>query len=1118
MSIGLLPAAAVGVLVVAASALSTSVRLVDGNTLIAKALEFLGIPVTPILADAAGAGQFEPGGLLVCGEEAPITGSPELAAAIEAGTVVLSLTGGIAGDFSWLPPGYELEQGSYSVILDPVRDTEHAIFTSPNRLQADCLGRVNPTAQISVVNIADMNSADTTGIACHSPGERWRVLAEASTQHWGWPNRPPTPFAVLLEASLGTGGLILAQTASIQRKWVETEGLAERSIAGKLIQNLVEYGRRWACETAGESFTPSPYRFPPIAPAPEGWMPVALPRFTDSGPYMDYSVGVEAPAGTHGFVREQDGELVCEDGEVLRLWSNEVFSFQLFSIHDHGKLAACADRIASLGANCVRIYPVGHSMSVEDFEAIHRRYEINDYEFDPKRLDALDFFYARARDRGLYFFITIECGLYCNKYFDPEAEAAVWRMQRKFLEHVNPYTGLRYLDDPALAVIEIANETSFSRWDVFRAMPAEQWERAHGLLKSQWNAWLRERYESLDGLRTAWTDAHGACALQAGQDPWQDDVELDLQHYNRCCWKTWDRVYDDPETSPAIYNDVSCFFSQLMRDYFERTQRALEGLGVKCVISHQEGHPNDPSLRNNRMTFSGGYRGGATLDRTFDCGSMMRSANMPLRYMSLVPNLHNSASGVYEFNDGWPNPYRADSAFLAAAYCGLQGFDLLSLHVIMVETFLFGCLPTQFRGWYLLPDPVKAFAFTLAGLMFRRGDVAEAPTVVDVFLSPTDQHYVHRNERRNYAYRYFSNMVRVNSVQGDDGGYRGDAEVVINTGWSADADFRDARRAIVIGDNPACDLHNNELEVERPARLLYPDLEFVKGGMQLQLGFSQIGWDDQVLDDCPLQVAVRLESLPAGAIPIGVNEDEGVCLGFINDRHMIVLDAPRLEEELPESDILYRLYIDALHHWGLFPHNHEMADQGLMVSHDGTIRRDYRHGVMIIDTERSQGLVGGIQGLPQEERSFAFGDCSMNCRTDLTTLFLTSFDGRPIAGSQRLLLTALGRVENTGQIIEERHDAEPPRESVLWNDVMLNLTNRPYRLVDEGEAPIVVEPVTATVILDLDASEMIVTTLDPETGQHRDRVGVERVEDGRFLLQIGPEYQTCLYQIDVAHT
>ncbi len=74
-------------------------------------------------------------------------------------------------------------------------------------------------------------------------------------------------------------------------------------------------------------------------------------------------------------------------------------------------------------------------------------------------------------------------------------------------------------------------------------------------------------------------------------------------------------------------------------------------------------------------------------------------------------------------------------------------------------------------------------------------------------------------------------------------------------------------------------------------------------------------------------------------------------------------------------------------------------------SDTGELRRDWRKGILSIDTPKSQGAAGWLQGNP-----VALRDVTLHITVPKAVVMLTSLDGRPIARSERILLTALARI------------------------------------------------------------------------------------------------------------
>src|SRR5690606_35901679 len=70
------------------------------------------------------------------------------------------------------------------------------------------------------------------------------------------------------------------------------------------------------------------------------------------------------------------------------------------------------------------------------------------------------------------------------------------------LNHVNPYTGLRYADDPGLAFIEFQNEDNIFWSAIERSL--EQAPTYKALLNRQFSTWLKKKYGSQSALEEAW--------------------------------------------------------------------------------------------------------------------------------------------------------------------------------------------------------------------------------------------------------------------------------------------------------------------------------------------------------------------------------------------------------------------------------------------------------------------------------------------------------------------------------------------------------------------------------------------------------------------------------------
>ncbi len=84
-------------------------------------------------------------------------------------------------------------------------------------------------------------------------------------------------------------------------------------------------------------------------------------------------------------------------------------------------------------------------------------------------------------------------------FFEPKTQAAYKSWLKAIYDPVNPYTGVRLADDPAVAIIQVQNEDSM----LFYTMQRVQGE-ARAILRRQYADWLSARYGSLAAARKAW--------------------------------------------------------------------------------------------------------------------------------------------------------------------------------------------------------------------------------------------------------------------------------------------------------------------------------------------------------------------------------------------------------------------------------------------------------------------------------------------------------------------------------------------------------------------------------------------------------------------------------------
>ena len=263
--------------------------------------------------------------------------------------------------------------------------------------------------------------------------------------------------------------------------------------------------------------------------------PFVLPWDDATPSIIDLSAWNEAPAGKHGFVVVKDGHLFA-GGKRLRIFGvNVAFGANFPRKEDAEKIAA---RMAKFGINCVRFH---HMDMMNAPGGIFAR---DGTTLDPGQLDRLDYFIAQLAARGIYSDLNLHVS---RTYPDrPKSEkegstnydkgvdnfsapliAAQKDYARALLTHVNPYTKHAYVEEPAVALVEINNENALlDEWHNGGLDKAASPYRAE--LGALWTKWLAQKYGGDEKLRAAWAAgarAEGAELLRNGDfanglDPW----------------------------------------------------------------------------------------------------------------------------------------------------------------------------------------------------------------------------------------------------------------------------------------------------------------------------------------------------------------------------------------------------------------------------------------------------------------------------------------------------------------------------------------------------------------------------------------------------------------------
>lgn len=251
----------------------------------------------------------------------------------------------------------------------------------------------------------------------------------------------------------------------------------------------------------------------------EDWFTFQPKSTTESGA-IGMSDWFEKPAGKHGFVQIQDGELVFEDGNPVKFWGVNICSGRPYS--DSGRVNKWVDFLAKYGINAVRFHKF----------TSHGLKEKISTQLKPEKYQKMDYFHHKLRQEGIYYGWS---PIYGHKpkqgdkdkikaydeiknltfpwshlngatsglvNFAPDLQKLNIQLIVNMLNHRNPYTGMKYANDPALAFVELQNEDNIFWGAIERSL--DQSTTYRNMLNRQFSSWLEDNYGSQSALEEAW--------------------------------------------------------------------------------------------------------------------------------------------------------------------------------------------------------------------------------------------------------------------------------------------------------------------------------------------------------------------------------------------------------------------------------------------------------------------------------------------------------------------------------------------------------------------------------------------------------------------------------------
>lgn len=509
----------------------------------------------------------------------------------------------------------------------------------------------------------------------------------------------------------------------------------------------------------------------PLAAAEEEkegeWFPFYIPWNYCEGSRVDFSFLLDAPAGKYGFLKSRDGHFYFENGKRAKFWGVNIHANKAcFPAHEQAE--DVAKRLAQLGCNAVRMHFLDnespHGIIDPDYNDSQR--------LSSAQMEKLDYFIYRLKENGIYtVFDVLGLGVrrfkpldgvadYSNvkeggggiSFFDPRIIELSKKFSLDFLSHKNPYTGNSYMDEPAIAMIELTNEnTLFADW--IRIGFSAYYRKEMGDI---WRDWLKR-----NGLKP-----HG---------DWFDDRR---------------------------------FMFEVEDNYRKDMYGYLRSIGVKCPIGASNmPYDNLVLLADSGMDFTDihPYWDLTHRSRMIHDRPLIKQSHLN---PNTIVNIMASAKVkdrpliITEWGSVWPNDWRACDILTTASYAGLNDLDGLFLYAYNGGWNMSweGLEKKLYYDTVVFNDPAKMGLFPLGALIFAGNGVAPSLNVQPVAykleeLFNMDKPYSDRKRLAGIAY-----VSRMEKIFSPDASVRpsypisSDSKVLSDTGQI----FMDSQKGVFV--------------------------------------------------------------------------------------------------------------------------------------------------------------------------------------------------------------------------------------------------------------------------------------------------------------------------------
>lgn len=476
---------------------------------------------------------------------------------------------------------------------------------------------------------------------------------------------------------------------------------------------------------------------------PAEWFPLLVDEDDfRAGSVIDMSGLTEAPAGKFGPVLRKGSALVFANRpSPAKFWG--CGANLDVGKHTREQQLRRIRYLRKFGINAVRQHPLFDEVSTQG-------------KVDPKKLDDYDWWFAELKKAGIYsqwsvfyhFPISASDDYPADLFAELEPmgksglrdsyglitiSEQLWKIRTpvmlSLLSHKNPYTGLRYAEDPALMAVEFQNEDCVFFWNPLGELANPQpkkWQNHARMLRQAFAAWAKKKYATEDALKTAWGKLNGeslGAELQL-MGPWELDTAGIRGRYAGNLRRAGDQIQ---------------FLTEMQLGFYQQCEKAIRGTGFRAqtittnwlagsglldqanILTDQVGSTID---RHN-------YAGGGVGVHGIAEGGVYADSHLgkPGHYLFGISmkQVEDRPFSMSEWTMCPPNRWKAECAPILAFYgMALQGWDA-SFHFLQEGTRLGDGWPRM--SSYVTDTPHYIGQFPALAFALQKGHFKEAPIV-----------------------------------------------------------------------------------------------------------------------------------------------------------------------------------------------------------------------------------------------------------------------------------------------------------------------------------------------------------------------------------------------------